>query len=152
MVIFFVAFVTSTVLGPGAADALRSGRVHVEKQFATPLLVDDLRADVAALEAAGLFESAGSGGRAGAVDHMRSAVFADPVERGGDRGRGDWEAFFCLWERLDLVRDELQEALGVRLLPEMEVHYVRYPPGGFYERHVDDSVGEVGDEARSSRR
>ena len=37
---------------------------------------------------------------------MRSATYCDPVAR-PDRSIGDWEAFVCLWERLDMVREEL---------------------------------------------
>ena len=49
-----------------------------------------------------------------------------------------WDAFLALWERLDMVRLELETELDCALLPEMEIHYVRYPPGGYFERHVDD--------------
>ena len=70
---------------------------------------------------------------------MRSADSCDPIAR--DRSVGRWDAFFALWERLDLVRQELSAALGLSLLPEMEISYVRYTEGGFYERHVDDVIG-----------
>ena len=31
-----------------------------------------------------------------------------------------------------------EKELGMPLLPEMEISYVRYPVGGYYQRHVDD--------------
>jgi hypothetical protein len=124
------------VLGEGAAGKIQSGLAYVETGFVPPLLADHLRSDAHALAKAGLFVEAGSGGRAGAEDTMRSALTCDPIDR--SRMLGRWDAFFALWERLDLVRLELEADLGVALLPEMEISYVRYPAGGFYQRHVDD--------------
>ena len=126
------------ILSEGAADAVRNGRAHVERGFAPPLLVDHLQADAAGCREAGLFYAAGSGGRAAEGDSMRSAESCDPIDR--DRSIGRWDAFFALWERLDEVRQELQDDLGVELLAEMEISYVHYPVGGYYQRHVDDFV------------
>ena len=44
---------------------------------------------------------------------------------------------------MDLVRDELSEILEKPLIPEMEMHYVRYPVGGFFRRHIDEFVDEA---------
>ena len=132
---------TATVLHSTAAATLRSGEVHVEENFAPPMLVQDLRNDIDALSDAGGFSAAGSGGRAGEDDTLRSAQFCDPIQR--DRMMGDFEAFYCLWERLDIVRQELSSDMGCELLPEMEVHYVRYQQGGFYGKHLDDYVEEA---------
>jgi len=128
---------SASVLGPGGADCVRDGGVHRERDFAPRALVVDVRADFASLAGAGLFGMAGSGGRSGDEDHLRSAEYCDPAGR-PDRAVGDWGAFFCLWDRLDALRQELATATGCPLLPEMELHYVHYPPGGFYGRHVDD--------------
>ena len=117
----FVAAAAS-ILHDSASSTLRSGGVHVEDGFAPSRLVTDIRADAAALSEAGLFSAAGSGGRAGHEDSLRSAAFCDPVHRNGDRSLGDFEAFVCLWERLDMVRQELASTLERELLPEMEVH------------------------------
>lgn len=133
---------TAPILEAGAPDRLRNGQVHCERDFAPPALIDDLRADMAALVAAGLFNPAGSGGRSGEEDVLRLAEYCDPVGR-PDRSIGDWEALFCLWERLDTVRQQLAAETGCPLLPEMELHYVRYPEGGFYGRHVDDYAQEA---------
>ena len=141
----------ATILGDGAPATIRAGSVHVEEGFAPAALVSDLRSDVAALSNAGLFGAAGSGGRAGAEDTLRSAEFCDPVHRNGDRSIGDFEAFVCLWERLDLVRQELATSLECELLPEMEVHYVRYPASGFYGRHLDDYEEDIFDVTHASR-
>lgn len=128
--------VTADVLGIGAGSRVLACCVHEEHGFAPPRLVDDLRADIESLAAEGHFSTAGSGGRDGSVDSMRSALYCDPIAR--DRSVGNWDAFFATWERLDLVRQELETAIGLPLLPEMEVHYVHYERGGFYQRHVDD--------------
>ena len=125
-----------------AESTLQGGGVHVEQDFAPPLLVHDLRADMRALHRAGRFDAAGSGGRGGEHDTERFAEFCDPVGR-PDRGVGDFEAFCCLWERLDGVRQELNSK-GFELLEDIEIHYVRYPVGGFYRRHVDDFTDPLG--------
>jgi SM-20-related protein len=148
----------SRIISENAADSIRAGRSHVERGFAPQLLVSHLQADAASLHAAGLFYGAGSGGRAAEVDSMRSAESCDPIDR--DRSIGNWDAFFAIWERLDLVRQELQEDLGIELLPEMEISYVHYPIGGYYQRHVDDTVDretridafDVGRVSETSRR
>lgn len=136
---FFVftrcAISSARIVGSEASEAIRSGRAHREK-FAPPLLVQHLREDAFALEQAGLFYRAGSGDRSGESDTMRAADSCDPISR--DRDIGNFDAFFALWERLDEVRQELADGLGMPLLPEMEISYVRYPVGGYYQRHVDD--------------
>ena len=136
------------VLAPGAAAAIQEGTLHFEAGFMPQRLVADLRQDAEACAEAGLFESAGSGDRAGAADHMRSAQYCDPIAR--DRGIGCFDAVYALWERLDMARQELSEELGLELAAEMEIHYVRYPAGGFYHRHVDDETQLL--ETRPSRR
>ena len=136
------------VLAPGAAAAIQEGSLHFEAGFMPQRLVADLRQDAEACAEAGLFESAGSGDRAGAADHMRSAQYCDPIAR--DRGIGCFDAVYALWERLDMARQELSEELGLELAAEMEIHYVRYPEGGFYHRHVDDEPQLL--ETRPSRR
>ena len=132
-----IATAAARVISDGAGTAILSGRAHVELNFAPPVLVTHLREDADAFAAAGLFCAAGSGGRKAEADHMRSAESCDPIDR--DRNLGRWTAFFAMWERLDLVRQELEAELGLSLLPEMEISYVRYPVGGFYQRHVDDT-------------
>jgi hypothetical protein len=108
-----IATASATILDAGASEVIGSGRVHQELNFAPPRLVNDLRADVAGCVEAGLFKAAGSGGRQGEADAIRSALYADPIAR--DRSVGNWDAFFALWERLDLVRQELAHGLSVDL-------------------------------------
>ena len=133
-----VATAHASVISSDAAAVIRSGALHCEETFAPPRLVEDLRFDVAECTSAGLFDSAGSGGRTGEVDHMRSAVYCDPIAR--DRSVGCWDAIMALWERLDMVREELAAGLQLELLPDMEIHYVQYNDGGYYQRHVDDEA------------
>ena len=124
---------SASVLAPGAAAAIKSGELHFEEGFMPPRLVHDLRQDIEACAEAGLFTRAGS-----AEGATRSAEYCDPIAR--DRSIGDFEAFYALWERLDMVRQELSDELGIELQPEMEIHYVSYADGGFYGRHVDDQA------------
>ncbi|KAJ8599254.1 hypothetical protein CTAYLR_006214 [Chrysophaeum taylorii] len=126
------------VIDASAGQTIFEGGVHREENFAPPRLLDDLQVDIAALGEAGHFELAGP--------DMRHAEYCDPVDR---PPVGDWDAFFALWERLDMVRDQLQPELGP-MLPEIELHYVRYPKGGYYSRHVDDF--ETTEPRRSRRR
>jgi len=136
------------VLDASFKQAIAAGHVHREVGFAPARLVDDLRFDIDALEQLGRFGPAGSGPRAGAANDMRSAAFADPIDR--PRDVGCFDAFGALWERLGLVREELMEGLGRDLVENVEVHYVRYPEGGYFQRHVDDY--EDADAGAPSRR
>lgn len=136
------------VISSTAATQISKGGVHLEEAFAPLRLVEDLRSDVRALKKAGLYAQAGSSALGyGESNGMRLASFCDPVDR--NRSVGDWFAFVALWERLDMVRQQLEDELQVSLLQEIEIHYVQYPKGGFYRRHVDDFDSA---EPRSSRR
>ena len=104
---------TSLVLDPSFKQALAAGRVHREVGFAPGRLVDDLRYDIDALAQLGRFGPAGSGPRAGGDTGMRSALFADPIDR--PRDVGCFDAFAALWERLGMVREELMEGLDIRV-------------------------------------
>ena len=126
------------LLDEAAPSTIRAGRVHVERGFAPPRLVQDLRHDIDCLTTAGLFERAFSGGTSSGDEAFRNAEMCDPVGR--DRSVGLWDAFYAVWERLDLVRQELSAALGREMSTEMELHYVRYPVGGYYRRHVDEDL------------
>lgn len=148
---FLCQLTRSLVLNGDFKASLLAGKVHREANFAPPRLVDDLRFDIEALESRGAFAQAGSGRRGkGASNGMRSASFADPIDR--DRSIGCFDAFAAVWERLDIVRGELSEALARPLMEEMEIHYVRYPIGGFYQRHVDDFVDDDVGTPPTSRR
>jgi len=148
VIVAIVVPATARVLSETAAPTLSGGGLHREYGFAPPRLVDDLRKDMAACAESGLFGPAGSGGRL-VDDPVRLAEYCDPVGR--SRKIGMWDAFFAIWERLDMVRQELSAALGCELLPEMEIHYVLYPPGGYFHRHVDD-YNDVTSDAPSCRR
>ena len=139
---------TSLVLDPSFTQALKTGRVHREIGFAPSRLVDDLRYDIDALVQLGRFGPAGSGPRAGGDTGMRSALFADPIDR--PRDVGCFDAFAALWERLGMVREELMEGLERELIENVEVHYVRYPEGGYFQRHVDDYEDNDGAPSRRS--
>ena len=150
LVVLSASLCSAVVLDGSAAATIQAGSVHVERGFAPSRLVQDLREDIDACVSVGLFAAAGSGGRNGEEDTLRSAAYCDRV--GSDRTIGIWGAFEALWERLDMVRLELGAALGCELLPEMELHYVRYPAGGFYKRHVDDFLEDTSDPSRTCRR
>jgi len=139
---------TALVLDPSFKQALTAGRVHREVGFAPGRLVDDLRYDIDALAQLGRFGPAGSGPRAGGDTSMRSALFADPIDR--PRDVGCFDAFAALWERLGMVREELMEGLDRKLIENVEVHYVRYPEGGYFQRHVDDYEANDGAPSRRS--
>ena len=143
---------TALVLDPESSPwtSAQTGRVHREVGFASPIhkLVDDLRYDIDALEQLGRFGPAGSGPRAGGDTGMRSALFADPIDR--PRDVGCFDAFAALWERLGMVREELMEGLERDLIENVEVHYVRYPEGGYFQRHVDDYEANDGAPSRRS--
>ena len=139
---------TALVLDPSFKQALGAGRVHREIGFAPARLVDDLRYDIDALVQLGRFSPAGSGPRAGGDTGMRSALFADPIDR--PRDVGCFDAFAALWERLGMVREELMEGLERDLIENVEVHYVRYPEGGYFQRHVDDYEANDGAPSRRS--
>lgn len=121
------------VVSSSAAGTIMDGGVHVEEGFAPPRLIQDLRYDVEELKNAGRFLPAGADDGA-----TRVASYCDPVDR--NRTLGDWPAFFALWERLDMVRSQLREEMGLDLLEDVELHYVDYPTGGFYQRHLDETV------------
>ena len=130
----------SLVLDPSFHEILLAGRIHREPNFVPRRLVESLRSDVAALESIGLFAPAGSGEHGSDESNgMRRAEYADPIDR--DRDLGEWDAFVDLWERLEAMRLEISDALyPIKILDEVEIHYVRYPIGGFFQRHVDDFV------------
>ena len=150
LALLFLPCAHALILSDGAAHTLKAGLVHRELIFAPPRLVEDLRLDVDALAARDLFTPAGSGPRgSGESNGMRSATFADPISR--DRAVGCWDAFVALWMRLDMVRCELAEGLGRDLVEETEIHYVRYPVDGFFQRHVDDFEETEGERPPSRR-
>ena len=139
LVLLVLVVAQGRLLPSDAADTLRKGRVVVDSSFAPQLLISHLKDDMDALDAAGLFHAAGSGGRDidSGPDPLRRALWCDPVGR-PDRSVGNWEAFFALWERLDMIRCELAAELDQELMEEMELHYVNYPEGGYYKRHLDE--------------
>ena len=141
----------SLVLDPSFHEILLAGRIHREPNFVPRRLVESLRSDVAALESMGLFAPAGSGEHgSGESNGMRRAEYADPIDR--DRDLGEWDAFVDLWERLEAMRLEISDALyPIKILDEVEIHYVRYPIGGFFQRHVDEVI-DPEEETPASRR
>ena len=125
-------------------------------------LVDDLRYDIDAAWVQGarrppalwvlaFFQPAAGHSRAGGDTGMRSASFADPIDRPRDvgcfrrlrravgRGAG-----------MQSCVEELMEGFD-NLIENVEVHYVRYPEGGYFQRHVDDYERNLGRNASSRR-
>lgn len=125
--------VPTPLLSPGAASSVLDGGVHVEAQFVPPELISELRSELAAKGAAGQFATTSSFSSDGQEDDLRAAMTCKP-----DLGSA---AFSRLYERLDVVREELARRLGRELARGMEATYVVYPHGGYYRRHVDSLAG-----------
>lgn len=100
-----------------------------------PDFVERLIADCRERESAGVMTDAGIGrDQAHAVEAEVRRVRASWLQDGG-RGEGD---LLVLVERLRLAINR-QLYLG---LFEFEAQFLTYPPGGFYERHLDSLAGQ----------
>ena len=123
----------------GAGPELRqhSRPACTESRLCPPGVVDDLRYDD---DFAQLGAFAGIGPRAGGDAGMRRH---SSRTRSIGRARG-------MLRRFRMVREELMEGLERELIENVEVHYVRYPEGGYFQRHVDDYEDNDGAPSRRS--
>jgi SM-20-related protein len=101
-----------------------------EPEFLPPALIDELAEDFLAARERGLFRRAGIGqGAQIAADVRRDEIlWFEPTALA--------QAQVKLWARLNELKSEINEGLFLGLF-DLEGHYACYPPGGFYEKHVD---------------
>jgi hypothetical protein len=121
------------LLDPRATDSLIAGRAHQEHGFVPPALVADVRRSLVALGRSGILCPATSFSSDGQEDDLRSALTCKPDM--------DDDSMYALYERLDDLREQLQQMLGMPLSPGIEATYVVYPTGGYYKRHIDAVEG-----------
>ena len=98
-----------------------------------PALVADVRRSLVALGRSGILCPATSFSSDGQEDDLRSALTCKPDM--------DDASMYALYERLDDLREQLQQMLGMPLSPGIEATYVVYPTGGYYKRHIDAVEG-----------
>lgn len=100
--------------------------------YLSPAEVGSLVSDFEQARARGEFSRAavGRGGTREIRDEVRrdEILWLEPTRLSEPQKR--------LWERLELLKNELNAGLFLGLW-SLEGHYAQYPPGGFYERHVD---------------
>ena len=121
------------LLDPRAAASLIAGRAHQEHGFVPPALVADIRRSLVALGRSEMLRPATSFSSDGQEDDLRSALTCKPDM--------DDDSMYALYERLDDLREQLQQLLGTPLSPGIEATYVVYPAGGYYKRHIDAVEG-----------
>lgn len=115
------------------ADLAEHGFGVVSEAIAAPLL-DRLIADCISREAAGEMARAAVGREhAHALDTRIRRVDAAWLD-----GRNDGEAAFLAVA--ELIRTTINRRLFLGLF-EFEAQFLTYPPGGFYERHLDSLRG-----------
>ena len=98
-----------------------------------PALVADIRRSLVALGRSEMLRPATSFSSDGQEDDLRSALTCKPDM--------DDDSMYALYERLDDLREQLQQMLGTPLSPGIEATYVVYPRGGYYKRHIDAVEG-----------
>ena len=97
------------LLDPRAAASLRAGRAHQEQGFVPPALVDGIRRSLVALGKSERLRPATSFSSDGREDDLRSALSCKP-------DMGD-DSMYALYERLDELREQLQQMLGTLTEP-----------------------------------
>jgi len=96
------------LLDPRAVASLRAGRAHQEHGFVAPALVDGIRRSLVALGRSERLRPATSFSSDGREDDLRSALSCKP-------DMGD-DCMYALYERLDELREQLQQMLGTLTL------------------------------------
>ena len=114
-----------------AEDLARSGIAVVPEYFSLNLL-DQLRAEIVALEGKDGFRRAGVG--SGSTRKVQDEIRRDSIHW-LDRSHPT-PVQTRVWEAMEQLRLVLNQHLFLGIL-EIEAHYAVYPAGGFYSRHVD---------------
>jgi SM-20-related protein len=131
---------TTTPLGPGIFAALRSDGFAVVPSWLGRPLVDAVRADALALDAAGLAKPAKLGAAAEVADPTVrlcrvAMLYPPPPNSAGLPATRD-----ALTAAAESLRRELQAGDPERLATtpfHTELQYLLYPAGGLYRRHTD---------------
>lgn len=127
---------------------ISSGRLSITPNFLHPRLLDAIRNDAMQLYAAGAFTTGEVGGTTDIVTNKSKrqcdvcGLFDDAlkVDAGDVKGRED------LFDLMSDLRDLLIDKLGRPLAETMELQYLRYPPQGFYGRHLDHYAVDDGND------
>ena len=112
------------------ADRLADKGWCMEPAYLSPAEVAALRGEFLEARERGSFRKAGIGqGGALSQDTRRDEIlWFEPAALGAAQA--------ALWEKLEGLRREINEGLFLGLF-DLEGHFAWYPPGGFYQRHVD---------------
>ena len=114
------------------ADSLTRADFVQIPDYLSPLEIEALVSDFEAARARGDFSRAGVG--RGETREIRDDVRRDEILWLEPRALTPAQKH--LWERLENLKNEINARLFLGLW-SLEGHYAQYPPGGFYERHVD---------------
>lgn len=104
----------------------------VTSELFAPETITDLAAEVRTLWGAAAFKAAGVG--RGADFQTRADIRSDHILWLDDKKLTAPQAAYC--QTLETLRHELNAQLFVGV-QELEAHYAVYPPGAFYQKHVD---------------
>ena len=113
-------------------DALATHCWAVTSHFLPPEAVAALANEAQQLWAAGQFQPAGVGRGAGYA--VRPDIRGDSIYWLDEHNPTPAQARY--WEAIEVLRSELNRALFLSLVG-FEAHYAVYPPGAFYQKHVD---------------
>ena len=114
------------------AQELGSTGICVFPDFASGEFLNELRSDLKALRQNGQFEAAGVG--KGANHQVLGSVRLNEL-CWLDR-HSPTPTQVKLWNRLDELKTAINRTLFLGI-HDFEGHYAIYPPGGFYQRHLD---------------
>lgn len=125
----------------GRFSAIAQGRVHVERDFIPPHLVEALRADIAALDQSGRMTPSGLSNSVAADQGFgtsdRRVCRVTPDLGGNERARRD------VIQRLDALLPALSESLGRGPLLTREFYLSTHGAGSRLPIHVDERHEEL---------
>jgi SM-20-related protein len=104
----------------------------VEPEFLSRHETELLAEDLLALKSSGAFHRAGIGSKA--QEQIRNDVRRDQILWFEPSDLSATQSL--LWTKLENLRVALNRSLYLGL-QTLEGHYASYPPGGFYQRHID---------------
>ncbi len=116
-------------------DLIKQGH-SVVSNFVTADAVKALRADVHKLWAEGDFKAAAIG--RGAEEQRQTEIRGDFIHWLSPTNLTPAQATY--WERIDQLRQRINRELFLNV-QEFEAHFVLYPTGAFYKRHLDQHHG-----------